>query len=43
MGMAEQSDTGVKRGRKYADVIAGAREVFLRDGFEGASVEASPR
>ena len=39
MGMAEQSETGVKRGRKYADVIAGAREVFLRDGFEGASVD----
>lgn len=39
MGMAEQSETGVKRGRKYADVIAGARQVFLRDGFEGASVD----
>ena len=39
MGMAEQSETGIKRGRKYADVIAGAREVFLRDGFEGASVD----
>ena len=39
MGMAEQSETGIKRGRKYADVIAGARDVFLRDGFEGASVD----
>ena len=39
MGMAEKSETGIKRGRKYADVIAGAREVFLRDGFEGASVD----
>lgn len=28
-----------KRGRKYGDVIAGARTVFLRDGFDGASVD----
>ncbi|MBI1216941.1 MAG: TetR family transcriptional regulator [Rhodobacteraceae bacterium] len=30
---------GVKRGRKYDQVLEGARTVFLRDGFEGASVD----
>jgi AcrR family transcriptional regulator len=29
----------LKKGRKFDQVIAGAREVFLRDGFEGASVD----
>lgn len=29
----------VKRGRKYDQVLEGARTVFLRDGFEGASVD----
>lgn len=29
----------VTRGRKFAQVIEGARKVFLRDGFEGASVD----
>ncbi|MEM1429441.1 MAG: TetR/AcrR family transcriptional regulator [Pseudomonadota bacterium] len=29
----------IKRGRKYHQVIAGAREVFLAAGFEGASVD----
>ena len=28
-----------RKGRKYAQVLDGAREVFLRDGFEGASVD----
>ena len=28
-----------RRGRKVDQVLAGAREVFLRDGFEGASVD----
>lgn len=28
-----------KRGRKYENVIAGARTVFLRDGFDGATVD----
>lgn len=28
-----------KRGRKYDQVLAGARSVFLADGFEGASVD----
>jgi AcrR family transcriptional regulator len=32
-----------KRGRKYAEVLAGAREVFLSDGFEGASVDTIAR
>ncbi|MGR3495460.1 TetR/AcrR family transcriptional regulator [Citreimonas sp.] len=29
----------VRKGRKFDQVLAGAREVFLRDGFEGASVD----
>lgn len=29
----------IKRGRKFDQVIEGAREVFMRDGFEGASVD----
>lgn len=29
----------IKRGRKFDQVIEGAREVFLQDGFEGASVD----
>lgn len=29
----------IKRGRKFDQVIEGARTVFLRDGFEGASVD----
>ncbi len=29
----------VRVGRKYDQVLAGAREVFLADGFEGASVD----
>ena len=28
-----------RKGRKYAQVLEGACEVFLRDGFEGASVD----
>ena len=28
-----------RRGRKYEQVLQGARQVFLRDGFEGASVD----
>jgi len=28
-----------KKGRKYDQVLLGAREVFFRDGFEGASVD----
>ena len=29
----------IKRGRKFDQVVAGAREVFLHEGFEGASVD----
>ena len=29
----------VRRGRKFDQVLEGAREVFLRDGFEGANVD----
>ncbi|SES04906.1 DNA-binding transcriptional regulator, AcrR family [Tranquillimonas rosea] len=30
---------GIRRGRKFDQVLEGAREVFLNDGFEGASVD----
>lgn len=33
----------VKRGRKYEQVLEGAREVFMADGFEGASVDTIAR
>ncbi|MFZ7093039.1 TetR/AcrR family transcriptional regulator [Primorskyibacter sp. 2E233] len=29
----------VRKGRKFDQVLDGAREIFLRDGFEGASVD----
>ncbi|WP_136441908.1 TetR/AcrR family transcriptional regulator [Pacificoceanicola onchidii] len=29
----------VRKGRKFDQVLAGAQEIFLRDGFEGASVD----
>lgn len=29
----------IRKGRKFDQVVQGAREVFLRDGFEGASVD----
>lgn len=29
----------IKKGRKFEQVLEGAREVFLRDGYEGASVD----
>lgn len=31
--------TPIKRGRKFDQVLEGAREVFMADGFEGASVD----
>ena len=37
-----QTDT-VRTGRKLTQVLQGAREVFMRDGFEGASVDAIAR
>ncbi|MDA7423570.1 TetR/AcrR family transcriptional regulator [Thalassococcus lentus] len=33
------TQTAVRKGRKFDQVLDGAREVFLRDGFEGASVD----
>ncbi len=30
---------GVRRGRKFEQVLDGARAIFLRDGFEGANVD----
>ncbi|SMX39460.1 TetR/AcrR family transcriptional regulator [Maliponia aquimaris] len=33
----------VRKGRKFDQVIEGAREVFMRDGFEGASVDEIAR
>lgn len=33
----------IRRGRKFDQVLAGARRVFLRDGFEGASVDEIAR
>ncbi|OSP56787.1 TetR/AcrR family transcriptional regulator [Pseudoruegeria sp. SK021] len=33
----------IKKGRKYDQVLSGAREVFLREGFEGATVDAIAR
>lgn len=29
----------IKKGRKFDQVLEGAREIFMRDGFEGASVD----
>jgi len=29
----------IKKGRKFDQVVDGAREIFMRDGFEGASVD----
>ena len=34
-----EGSIGARQGRKYDQVIEGARAVFLRDGFEGASVD----
>lgn len=36
--MADGQPT-VKRGRKFDQVLEGAREIFMSDGFEGASVD----
>jgi AcrR family transcriptional regulator len=37
MGEAARQD--IRRGRKFDQVLDGARGVFMRDGFEGASVD----
>lgn len=36
--MKVQTET-IKRGRKFDQVLEGARVIFMRDGFEGASVD----
>lgn len=33
------ADHGVRRGRKFDQVLEGARKIFMRDGFERASVD----
>ena len=33
----------IRRGRKFAQVVAGARQVFLEHGFVGASVDEIAR
>ncbi len=33
----------IKKGRKFDQVVAGAREVFMREGYEGASVDEIAR
>ncbi|NJM81562.1 MAG: TetR/AcrR family transcriptional regulator [Tabrizicola sp.] len=37
--MAQVAEQAVRRGRKYDQVLEGARIVFLRDGFGGANVD----
>lgn len=38
-GAGDDIRRGIRRGRKYDQVLAGARDVFLTEGFEGASVD----
>ncbi len=33
----------IKKGRKFDQVVAGARDVFMREGYEGASVDVIAR
>jgi AcrR family transcriptional regulator len=33
------ADPGIKKGRKFDQVLQGARTVFMQDGFEGANVD----
>ncbi len=37
------SEQGVRKGRKFDQVLAGAREVFLAQGYDGASVDEIAR
>lgn len=37
--MPDGSAPTIKKGRKFGQVLDGAREVFMADGFEGASVD----
>lgn len=39
VSMAQVVEQVVRRGRKFDQVLAGARTIFLRDGFDGASVD----
>lgn len=39
MTAAAQTAPAIKKGRKFGQVLEGARTVFMRDGFEGASVD----
>ncbi|MFY0693222.1 MAG: TetR/AcrR family transcriptional regulator [Paracoccaceae bacterium] len=43
MSVLDGSATQSKRGRKYDQVLAGARTIFLAEGFEGASVDLIAR
>lgn len=33
------AEPAIKKGRKFDQVLIGAREIFMRDGFDGASVD----
>lgn len=37
--MPDGQDRQIRRGRKFDQVLDGARDIFLSDGFEGASVD----
>lgn len=37
--MSDQNRNEIKRGRKFDQVVDGAREIFMRDGIDGASVD----
>jgi TetR/AcrR family transcriptional repressor of mexJK operon len=37
--MGATAEQQVRKGRKYDQVLEGARSIFLRDGFDGASVD----
>lgn len=41
--MPDGANNKVRRGRKFDQVLAGARDVFMTDGFEGASVDEIAR
>jgi AcrR family transcriptional regulator len=41
--MIHPTNNAIHRGRKYAQVLAGAQQVFMADGFEGASVDEIAR
>jgi TetR/AcrR family transcriptional repressor of mexJK operon len=41
--LMSSADPKIRQGRKYAQVLDGAREVFLASGFEGANVDEIAR